>query len=531
MGSPPTNIAGFNPLATAGECVWDAAAGERPVQFLAKLCKHSVGPMAGKPFVLEPWQADFVRTLYGWRRPDGRRRFRRAFVMIPRKNGKSTLAAGMALFALLGDNEAGAQVYCAAGDREQASLVFNQAADMVAQSAALTKAVKVRKSQRRIIFRNSYLRAIPANESAAHGLNPSFVCGDELHVWPNRELYDALHTGTGARTQPVEVYITTAGYDQTSICYEAYQEAVAARDGQNDDPGLLPMIYEAQPEEDWSDPAIWAKANPNLGVSVFDDYLLSQSQQARRNPAYENTFRRLHLNQWTAQESRWLPMADWDECDATPEPLPDGETVWAGLDLSSTTDFSAFVLVAKRGDGFKAQGHYWLPRDRADLIARKYNIPIERWVRGGWLTLCPGSTIEYGPIHAHIVAQSRQYDLRGIGFDPYNAQATRVYLEDDVGLPMVEMRQGAMTLSGPSKQLERCVLEHTFDHSCDPVLRWFADNTAVKIDENANIKPLKRVANQAKHIDGISALVMAIGRAIAEGDGRSIYEEEGALWL
>jgi phage terminase large subunit-like protein len=527
----PANIAGYDPHRTAGDCVYDAAAADRPVRFFQKCCQHSVGPFAGKPFLLEPWQADVVRTLYGWRRPDGRRRYRRAFIMIPRKNGKSTWAAGMALYALLGDGEAGAQVYCAAGDREQASLVFNQAADMVDLSPALSKAVKVRKSLKRIIYRNSYLRAIPANESAAHGLNPSFVCGDELHVWPNRELYDTLHTGTGARLQPLEVYITTAGHDQASICYEAYQEAVAAREGTNDDPELLPVIYEALPEEDWTDPAVWRKANPNLGVSVFEDYLHAQCEQAKRNPAYENTFRRLHLNQWTAQDSRWLPLLDWDACTSTADPIPDGEEVWAGLDLSSTTDFTALVLVAKRGAGFKTWGHYWLPRERAELIERKHNVPIARWVRDGWLSLCPGRTIEYGPIHAKILEISKRYELRGLGYDPYNAHATRVYLEDDHGLPMIEMRQGVLTLSGPSKQLERCVLEHTLDHSGDPVLRWFADNTAVKTDENGNIKPLKRVANQAKHIDGIAALVMAIGRAIADGDGRSIYEEEGSLWL
>lgn len=525
--SPPSDVAGFDPVATAGECEYDGDAADKAIKFFHLALTHTKGKWAGKSFELEQWQQAAIRTLFGWRRPDGTRRFRTSFWFLPRKNGKSAIAAGVASYVLLCDGEAEAECYCAASDREQASLVFKAAASMLRSNDRLAKRVKIRDSLRRIIYKDSFLRAIPANEGGSHGFNAHLIVGDELHTWPNRDFYDTLHTSTGAREQPLEVYITTAGHDQTSICYEVYQRAKAVRDGEIVDPSFLPVIYEAAPGGDWKDPEVWKRANPNLGVSIREDYIADECSKAVENPAYENTFRRLHLNQWTQQESRWLQMHHWDSGPATAEPIADGEPIWCGLDLSSTTDFTAFVEVTPSGEGYKCRGHYWAPAERVEYLERKHNIPLSEWIAAGWVSVCPGRTIEYGPVHRYILDEAKRCDLRAIGFDPYNAHATRVMLEEEHGLPMVEMRQGMLTLSSPAKALERLVLEHRLDHSADPVLRWMADNVAVKVDENGNIRPVKTVAGSYRHIDGVVALIMGLGQAeLARDEPASIYDSE-----
>lgn len=528
---PPRNVAGFDPIATAGDCWYDPEAAERAIRFFGIGLTHTKGKWAGQSFDLEPWQQDAIRTLFGWRRPDGNRRFRTSFWFLPRKNGKSTIAAGIANYCLLCDGEPEAECYCAASDREQASLVFKAAASMLRGNETLSSKVKIRDSQRRIIYGSSFLRAIPANEGGSHGFNSSLIVGDELHTWPNRDFYDTLHTSTGAREQPLEVYITTAGHDRESICHEIYQRAKAVRDGVIADETFLPVIYEAGEADDWQSPETWKKANPNLGVSVREDYIAAECKKAKESPAYENTFRRLHLNQWTQQEKRWIPIQHWDACPATPCDIPEGEPIYVGLDLSSTTDFTACVTVTPTEGGYKASGRYWLPEERIGWLERKHNVPVSQWALDGWVIPCPGRTIEYGPIHRHIIDLSESFDLRSIGYDPYNAHATRVELEDEHGLPMVQMRQGMATLSSPCKALERLILEHKLDHSGDPVLRWMADNVAVKVDENGNIKPVKTVAGSYRHIDGIVALVMAIGRADADARGAGAYESPGGLFL
>lgn len=513
--SAPTNVAGFNPVATAGDCWYDEEAAEKAVKFIGKL-RHTKGKWAGQQVKLEAWQLAYIRTLFGWKRPDGSRRFRVSFLFIPRKNGKSFLAAAIALYVLYCDGEAEAECYCAAGNRDQAALVFKQAASMVRKAEPLSEATKVRDSTYRLIYKGSFLRAIPANEGGSHGFNAHLIVGDELHTWPNRDFYDTLHTSTGAREQPLEVYITTAGHDQNSICREVYDRACAIRDGKVSDWSFLPAVYEAGQDDDWTDPATWRKANPNYGVSVNEDYIRGEAQKAKENPAYENTFRRLHLNQWTAQDERWLPMQSWDACESERFEFEDGETVWSGLDLSSVRDFTAFATVGRHGDGYRCRVHYWLPQARLDYLGRKHNIPVEKWVRENWVTPIPGETIHYEPIIAHILEQSKRLDQRGIAYDPWNAHAVRLELEDQHGLEMVECRQGFKTMSSPSKELERLVVEKLLAHGGDPVLRWMADNVAVRRDENGNLMPKKGRDQEYSHIDGIVALIMAIGEAEAE---------------
>lgn len=504
---PPTDIAGYDPTRHDGDFYYDAEAAERAVDFFPEVLSFVKGLKARDPFNLEDWQADIVRTIFGWKRDsDGSRRFRQVFIAVPRKNGKSTMIAGLALYVLFCDAEAGAECYCAAASQEQASLVFNSAATMVRKSG-LDKRCKVRDSMKRIVYKDSFFRAIPANEGPSHGYDSHLIIGDEIHAWPGREFHDVLHTSTGARAQPLELYITTAGYDRLSLCFEKWKYARQVRDGKIDDPAFLPAIYETDESDDWTDPAVWEKANPNLGVSVSREYIAAECEKAKQNPAYENTFRRLHLNQWTSQETRWLPMDHWRKCEIQCGELSDELPQIGGLDLSAVADFTAWMRVQRDGDKLRCRGHYFLPQEKADEYARADNLPIAEWVKGGWLTLVPGRRIEHSYIYKRIRDDANTFGVQSIGYDPWNMEDLRQKLEGE-GFEMVEVRQGYASLSGPSKDLERYVLAHALDHGGDPILEWMAENAVCKIDENGNVRPVKDKG--AKKIDGIVALVTAI---------------------
>ncbi len=318
---PPTDIAGYDPTKDSDGCYFDDNEAVRRIRWWQLGLSHTKGHLKGKPFLLEPWEEAIVATLFGWKRADHTRRYREAFIFIPRKNGKSTIAAGLTLCVLYCDREGAAECYCVAGDLDQTDMVYGTAAAMVHQNKKLDSISKVRAARKRIIYGDSFLRAIPADDKGAHGFNLHFVCGDELHVWRGRDLKDTLHTGTGFRQQPLEVYITTAGFELSSIAGETYTYACKVRDGQIKDPSFLPVIYEAPKDWDWKQEATWQKANPNYGVSVRKEYLAAECKKAIENPAYENTFRRLHLNQWTEQKTRWLKMDDWRACKVTEERL------------------------------------------------------------------------------------------------------------------------------------------------------------------------------------------------------------------
>lgn len=525
---PPLTIAGYDPVATAGDCTYDAEAAEKAVAFFHRVLVFVKGLKAKEPFRLEPWQADIVRTIFGWKRPDGSRRYRQVFIEVPRKNGKTTLLAGLATYLLFCDAEAGAECYCAAGDRDQASLAWNSAAAMVRSAPSLAKRCKVRDSTKRIIYDGSFLRAIAANEGGAHGFDVHFAVCDELHVWPDRSMYDVIHTGTGARLQPLEVYITTAGWDRNSICWEVLTTARQVRDGLIEDNTFLPVIFEATEEDDWTDPQVWAKANPNLGVSITEDYLSRECKKAQENPAYENTFRRLHLNQWTSQESRWLQMEKWRACRSTDLPLEPALPAFGALDLSSNVDVTAWVVSQRVENGWRLRGHYFIPEGRMREAEKRDRVPYSAWVRAGWVTATPGDAIDYDAVRARVLADAERLQLEAVGYDPWNAEDMRIYLENQ-GLTCVKMRQGVATLSGPCRELERCVIEGVLDHGADPVLAWMAENVQVKTDENGNIRPVKPDHNgSAKRIDGIVAAVMAIGVGlITEPAGVSVFDLTG----
>ncbi len=505
--------------------------GERAVRFINNLT-HTKGDWAGKPFNLRPWQEAVVRKLFGTIRSDGLRQYRTCYVEIPRKNGKSEIAAAVALYLLFGDGEMGAEVYGAATDRDQASLVFNVADQMVTNDPVLAARLKPIRSQKRLVdYRTgSFYRAISAEAYSKHGFNASGVVYDELHAAPNRDLWDVLNTSMGSRSQPLTLAITTAGYDRNSICWEIHSYAERVLAGEVDDPTFLPVIYAAGPDDDWLDEAVWRKCNPALEDFRSLDELRVAAKRAQEIPAQENVFRRLYLNQWTEQSTRWLPMDAWDACDGVvdPEALR-GRICYGGLDLSTTTDLSALALVFPSADGtFDVLLWLWCPAEGIKRRGDRDRVPYEEWVRRGLMTATEGNVVDYQSIRQKIVELAAAYDIREIAYDRWNSHAVVTELTDD-GATMVPFGQGFASMTAPSKELEKLVVGGMIRHGGNPALRWMASNVAARSDPAGNLKPDKEKSGE--RIDGIVALVMALGRAIVAENPVSVYEERGLISL
>ncbi|MBK8799617.1 MAG: terminase large subunit [Anaerolineales bacterium] len=482
-------------------------------RFFERMLVHIEGPLVDQPFRLEGWQRTLVRELFGWKQPNGARRYRKLYLEVPRGNGKSTFAAGLALLLLAVDGEKSAKVYSAAAEKNQAAIVFETAKKMVAASKELGKRIKPFKNRTMTYDETgSEYIVLSADAYSKHGLNPHGIVFDELHAQPNRELYDVLNTAMGKRRQPLMIMITTAGYDRNSVCWEQHEYARKVSEGIVDDPTFLPAIWAADKDDDWTSPETWRKANPNYGVSVREDFLQQECAVAMASPAYQNTFRRLYLNQWTQQESRWLDMARWDACN---QALPDlaGRACYGGLDLASTTDIAAFVLAfppVEDGEPLWLLPSFWIPEDNMRERSLRDRVPYDGWVRDGLVMATPGNVIDYGAIEAHINALREIYDIREVAYDRWGATQISQNLTGE-GLTMVQMGQGYASMTAPTKELGRLVLSGKLAHGGNPVLRWMADNVTVEQDAAGNIKPSK--SKSREKIDGIVAGTMALARA------------------
>ena len=500
--------------------------GEHAVQFIENL-RHTTGEWAGERFKLMPWEEKIVRKLFGTLNPDGTRQYRTCYIELPRKNGKSTLAAAIGLYLLFADEEPGAQIYSAANDRNQAALVFNVAAAMVRQSSALMKRAKVIDSQKRIVYhsQNSFYSAISAEAYSKFGYNSHGVIYDELHAAPDRELWDVLTTSFGARRQPLLLCITTAGYDRNSICWEQHDYACKVRDGIITDPTFLPIIYAAPDDADWTDEKVWFDCNPALGVFRSLEEIRTLCAKAQETPALEMTFRRLYLNQWTTSVERWMPMDKWDACggEINLEDLK-GKSCYCGLDLAATTDLTALSLVFPREDGYDVLMRFWIPGDTAREKEHKDRVPYSLWSRQGFIKLTEGNVIDYGYIRQELKELREIYNIREIAFDRWGATKLVQDLQDD-GFVVVPFGQGYASMSAPTKELMTLILSGKIRHGGHPVLRWNADNMVVSQDPAGNLKPDKAKATQK--IDGCVALIMGLDRATRQPKPQeSIYEKE-----
>lgn len=512
-------------------------AANRVKNFYEKLLTHTTGQWAGKPFILEDWQWNgIIKPLFGTLNKDGMRQYRKAFIFLPRKNGKSELAAGIANYCLFADGEQGGEIYGAACDREQASLVFNVAAQMVRNHRVLDGRSKIIDSQKRIIHPStgSFYRATPADVKGSFGYNASAIIVDELHAQPNRDLVDTLVTSTGARQQPLIVYISTAGYDRNSICYEEYDYAKKVLSDVIKDSTYFAYIREADVDDDWTDEAIWYKANPALGSFRSIDEMRDAFKKAVNVPAYQNTFRRLYLNQWTQQHTRWIDIDKWDATagEVDVESLK-GKECFAGLDLASTTDIAAFVLVFPQEfdkGPRKVIARFWIPEENIVERARKDKVPYDAWVRDGFIKATPGTVIDYEYILKDICELGEQYNIKEIAFDRWGAVQITQQL-DNAGFTVLPFGQGVKSMSPPCKDVIRLILQERLHHGGDPVLRWMADNVAVEEDAAGNIKPNK--AKSTGRIDGIVAMLMALDRCARHNpdEGKSVYDTRGLVMI
>jgi len=505
---------------------FDKKAAASAARFFERYLVHIKGKWAGEPFILERWQKDdIINPLFGCKRPDGSRQYRTCYIEIPRKNGKSSLCSGIALYLLYADNEPSAEVYSAAADTKQAAIVFNVAKSMAMASRSLMSRGQVYRNSIFIPRTASTYQVLSADAYTKHGLNAHGIIFDELHAQPSRDLWDVLATSTGARVQPLTVAITTAGFDRNSICWEMHEYARRIKEDVIKDDSFLPVIYAADEQDDWRSPAVWRKANPNLGVSISEDYLKRECDKAGNIPAYENTFRRLYLNQWTQQESRWIPMSAWELCGgAVIAEMLRGKPCYAGLDLSSTTDITALVLAFPISGAVKLLPFFWIPGDDLNERSRRDHVPYELWVKQGLINATAGNVIDYGFIVAKIAELRKQYVLKEIAFDRWGA-AKIVQELTELGVTVVPFGQGFASMSGPSRELLHLVLAGKLHHGGNPVLRWMADNAVVKTDPAGNIKPDK--SKSTNRIDGIVATVMALDRAMRHGAGLSVYETRG----
>lgn len=512
-------IPGYDPEKTAPEgAFFDAKVAGRTIYFFHKHLSHVEGELAGTPFRLAPWQMAQVGCAFGWFNADGRRRYREVFDYEPRKNGKSTKCGGLVNLVAICDDEPGAQLYSAAADREQAALIYRQAKGMILNHPELSEHCRIYSSFKSIEYANNVVyKALSSDADTKHGFNTHFCIVDELHAHANRTLLDVLMTSTGSRRQPMVWMITTADFDRESICNEKYDYASKVRDGVIEDPSFLPLIYEASVENDWRKPETWAKANPNLGVSVSYDYLQRECKRAMEVPSYENTFKRFHLNIRTQNDVRWIPLELWDACTEKVDPVALlGRPCFGGLDLSTTTDITAFVLVfpPDAEDGlWHVLPHFFIPEVNAEKRQRRDKVPYMDWIREGLIHATPGPTVDYAYLRKQIHELADQYMIRDIGYDRWNASQIVTELEGD-GLKMEKFGQGYASMSAPSKHFEKLIVAKQLVHGGNKVLRWMASHVSVSVDAAENIKPDK--AKSTERIDGIVATVMAIGRAIVE---------------
>lgn len=513
----------------AGAFTFDEAAADRALEFFGFL-KHSKGEWAGRPFALEPWQRFITGSLFGWVNPDGLRRFRTAYIEVPRKNGKTQLLAGLGLYLAFFDGEGGAEAYCAATKRDQAKICWEESRRMVLSSPPLKRQITALVGNLHDTRTNSKFMPLGADGDTMDGLNIHAAIVDELHAHKTRAIVDVLETATAARRQPLILYITTAGTNRTSVCYERHEYSTRVLSGTAIDETMFGYIAACDPDLEWHDEKAWAQANPNLHVSVKIDDLRRKAERAKQLPTELNAFKRLHLNIWTQQLDLWIDLDLWDANSDRPviEAELIGRSGYGGLDLSATRDITAWVMGFPRPDDpetIDIVARFWCPEVWAHSPENRYADQYQAWARDGHLTLTEGGAIDYAFVKARVLADASRFRIEEVGFDRLfqGAQASMELASE--GMNMFPVGQGFYGMAAPMKEFERRLLNKKLNHGGNPVLRFMAESFAVAQDPSGNLKPDKN-SSQAK-IDGIVALLMALERLMRADTAESVYESHG----
>jgi phage terminase large subunit-like protein len=489
------------------------------------LFRHFKGEWGGQPIVLEPWQQFIIGSLFGWVKvSDGLRRFRNAFLELPRGNGKSTIAGGLAVYATFFDNEPGADGFCFATKKDQARVVFQAARQMVMRSSAIREfGVKPYKNNIHHLDTESKLEILGSDSENQDGLRPHFAVADELHRHPTPDMVDIVESGMGPRRQPLLVELTTKGETEESVYGSHYRISEQVLQQVVDIPEWFAFIAAADPEDDWTKVETWRKANPNFGISIKPDFLEKELKKALANPQEQAKFRRLYCGQRAEAASSYFPLlivdqetgqrGGWDVCAGdVPDDVLRDLPCWMGIDLSSKVDITAAVLVWWVDDLLVIRPRLWLPALNLQEKRRRDRVPYPLWVEQGYLHTTPGNVVDQDVIRAYIVECGEQWDLQEIAYDPWNAGELAKKLKDDDGFKVIECRQGYQTMSEPTKRLLELSLQGKLRHGAHPALRWMASNVKVRKDANGNVAPDKEKSRQ--RIDGVVGAIIGLWRAM-----------------
>lgn len=507
--------------------IYDVQRGGKVCRFIEFL-PHIKGPKASEPLILAPWQVFCTMQVFGWLHAsgpnEGKRRFRRVYIEVPRGNGKTAWASGLSIYMLAADGEGGAEVYSAARTRDQAKIAFWTAQQMAKKSPELMKHLGVEVLAHRIIQGRtaSYFEAVSADADSLDGKNVHFGLIDELHAHRSREVFDAIETGTGKRPQSLMWSITTAGSNRAGIAYEVRGYTLKILNRTVTDESAFGVVYTVDDGDNWTDPAVWRKANPNWGVSVAPEVIGQLAAKAMQMPAAQNSFLTKHMNIWVSADISWMDMRAWERCGDPDLDIEDfaGEPCWIGLDLASKTDMTALVRLFRREiDGevhWYAFGQYFLPQE---AVHDGRNSQYSGWEVTGRLTVTHGNTLDFGLIRDVILDDSSRFEIRDIGYDPWQATQLAQQLQAE-GASVTEYRNNVQNFSYPMKEIDALVRSGRFHHDNDPVLTWMISNVVCHTDNKDNIYPRKE--RPENKIDGVIALITALGRALAAEQSGSL---------
>lgn len=521
---------------------FDEEAANAACAFFPHFLRLTKGRFAGRPFELMPWMRDeIIRPVFGWKKPDGFRRYRKVYIEVPKKNAKTELAAGVAHLMLMADAEMGGEGYFIASKADQAKIAFTAASRMVQFSPHLAEHLTAFKTKIVCPELVAQMEPLAGSSKGMHGKNPSFIIGDEVHEWVDDDLYQFLATGMAVREQPLEFLITTAG-ETIGYGHEMHLWAEKIRDGIIEDPETLVVIYGAEMEDDWTDREVWKRSNPSLGVTVLPEYLEFKFREAKEDDLKEANFRRYHLNQWVKQAKFWLKPEKWAVCCEIPwqrmmEQMR-GREAFVGIDLSSVEDITAVAWVfppAGADHKTRIAIRLYIPEDNIERRVRMGRVPYDRWVKEKAIQTTDGNTVDQEKVFADIVEDAERYNVRRVGHDKWGSAWIGPKLVDHFGedakkKPVVlKVQQGYATMSPGAKELERLMLSGLLDHGGHPVLKWMASNVVVKQGDQGDLVPIK--SKSTEKIDGIVGVIIALSCQVLDEipTGPIRFQREGLL--